>query len=324
MTRATAAIGDLPIRRGLEAAWASSTDGRPHSAHLTCRQRTEKSPILWQAGTLLTVTGTVGSLCHAACATQRPGVRGLVQSKPRGCSRARRCGAQLSLMGCPLYFSDPACLEHETTGGHPERPARITAIERSLAERGWLGYEVRQAQPASREMLVAVHSAEYVDAVRSMSDRGAGAFDKETVVSAGSYRAAAHASGAACATVEALLAEGGLQRNQAARPPHARGQYIRILPVQPRCGGESSRAGLTGRTTGVHLRLGRAPRRRNQRHLPRHQRRALREHPPIRDLPRHRPHNRRRSARGRGLLDQPAGPKRDRTRTRGSRCSSTS
>ena len=123
-------------------------------------------------------------------------------------------------MGAPVYFSDPACLEHETPGGHPERPARITAIESSLAERGWLGYEVRQAPPASREMLVAVHSAEYVDAVRSMSDRGGGAFDPETVVSAGSYRAATHASGAACAMVEALLAEEGPRVGFCAiRPP---------------------------------------------------------------------------------------------------------
>ena len=76
MTRATAAIGDLPIRPGLEAAWASasSTDGPPHSAHISCRERTEKSAILWQAGTLLSVTETVGSLCHAACATSDRGV----------------------------------------------------------------------------------------------------------------------------------------------------------------------------------------------------------------------------------------------------------
>jgi hypothetical protein len=38
-----------------------------------------------------------------------------------------------------------------------------------------------------------------------MSDRG-GAFDPETVLGPGSYSAAAHASGAACAMVEALLA----------------------------------------------------------------------------------------------------------------------
>jgi len=108
-------------------------------------------------------------------------------------------------MGTALYFSHPACLEHETPVDHPEQPSRITAIEQSLVGRAWLGYEVRQAPPASRDMLVAVHSPEYVDAVRLMSDCGGGAFDAETVVGEWSYRAAAHAAGAACAMVEALL-----------------------------------------------------------------------------------------------------------------------
>jgi acetoin utilization deacetylase AcuC-like enzyme len=127
-------------------------------------------------------------------------------------------------MGPPLYFSHPACLEHETPPEHPERAARITAIESSLAERGWLGYEVRHAPPASREMLVAVHAPEYVDAVRSMSESGGGAFDEENVVSQGSYSAAAHASGAACAMVEALLAGAAPVAFCATRPPghHAR------------------------------------------------------------------------------------------------------
>jgi acetoin utilization deacetylase AcuC-like enzyme len=128
-------------------------------------------------------------------------------------------------MGRPLYFSHPACLEHETSWDHPERPERVTAIELALAERGWLGYEVREAPPASRQLLEAVHSAEYLDAVWSMSDRGGGAFDQENMVSAGSYRAAAHASGAACAMVEALLApRGPCVAFCATRPPghHAR------------------------------------------------------------------------------------------------------
>jgi acetoin utilization deacetylase AcuC-like enzyme len=102
---------------------------------------------------------------------------------------------------------------------------RSTAIESSLAEHGWLGYEAREAPPASREILVAAHSAEYVDAVRSMSDSGGGAFDQENIVSGGSYRAAVHASGAACAIVEALLAGGQARVGFCAtRPPghHAR------------------------------------------------------------------------------------------------------
>jgi acetoin utilization deacetylase AcuC-like enzyme len=59
-------------------------------------------------------------------------------------------------MGSALFFSHPACLEHETTVGHPERPARIIAVERALEERGWLGFELRQAPPASRETPVAM------------------------------------------------------------------------------------------------------------------------------------------------------------------------
>jgi acetoin utilization deacetylase AcuC-like enzyme len=70
-----------------------------------------------------------------------------------------------------LYFSHPACLGHDT-GDHPERAERITALEASLRQRDWLGYERRQAAPATREALVAVHAGEYVDTVRSMTERG--------------------------------------------------------------------------------------------------------------------------------------------------------
>jgi acetoin utilization deacetylase AcuC-like enzyme len=158
-------------------------------------------------------------------------------------------------MGSPLYFSHPACVEHETTVGHPERSARIMAIERSLAERDWLAYEVRQAPPASRELLVAVHSAEYVDAVRSMSDRGAGAFDpanrgeRRVLPRRGTpvRRCVCHGEGAAGRRRPSR----GLLRNEAARAARVHGHHVRI---QQRCGGESSRAGLVGRTTGVHLR----------------------------------------------------------------------
>jgi hypothetical protein len=82
VTRATDAIGDLPIQGGLQAAFAGSADGRPHSAHITCRRRTEKSPILWQAGMLLTVTGTVGSRCNVACAISDRVLAGWIRASP--------------------------------------------------------------------------------------------------------------------------------------------------------------------------------------------------------------------------------------------------
>jgi acetoin utilization deacetylase AcuC-like enzyme len=107
-------------------------------------------------------------------------------------------------VGPLLYFSHAACLEHET-GEHPERPARIHAIETELERRDWLGYQRREAPAAPIEAISAVHEEGYVEAVRSTSASG-GSLDDETVLSPGSYRAALHAAGGACAMVDALLA----------------------------------------------------------------------------------------------------------------------
>jgi acetoin utilization deacetylase AcuC-like enzyme len=108
-------------------------------------------------------------------------------------------------IAAPLYFRHESSLEHDT-GPHPEGPGRIPAIERELAARDWIGYERRQAPEVEMDVLNRVHPKSYVDSVRSMSEAGGGAFDPDTVASAGSYRAALHAAGGACAMVEALLA----------------------------------------------------------------------------------------------------------------------
>jgi acetoin utilization deacetylase AcuC-like enzyme len=108
-------------------------------------------------------------------------------------------------IAAPLYFRHESSLEHDT-GPHPEGPGRIPAIERELEARGWLGYERRDAPEVPIEVLSRVHPRAYVDAVRAMSEAGGGSFDPDTVASAGSYRAALHAAGGACAMVEALLA----------------------------------------------------------------------------------------------------------------------
>src|ERR1700738_4670778 len=53
------------------------------------------------------------------------------------CSKARY--GTRAMAPAPVFLSHPSSLEHDT-GGHPEQPARIVAIERALAERGWLGF----------------------------------------------------------------------------------------------------------------------------------------------------------------------------------------
>ena len=107
-------------------------------------------------------------------------------------------------IAAPLYLRHPASLEHDT-GAHPERPERIRNIEALLAERDWLGYEVREAPRATEEQLTAVHPAAHVEAVREHCEAGR-PFDLDTPASPGSWEAALRSAGAACALTDALLA----------------------------------------------------------------------------------------------------------------------
>ncbi len=96
-------------------------------------------------------------------------------------------------------------MEHDT-GPHPENKARIPAIESELEARGWLGLERREAPEADLAAVTAIHPQEYVRAIRSAAEAGGGALDADTILSPGSYRAAMHTAGGACAMVEELLA----------------------------------------------------------------------------------------------------------------------
>ena len=121
-------------------------------------------------------------------------------------------------MGPPLLFRHPSSLEHET-GAHPEGSGRIEAIEAELAARDWLGWRSREAPAVDLDVLRAVHPDAHVEAVQAMSERGGGSFDADTVASTGSYLAARHAAGGACAMVEALLAGEAGVGFCALRPP---------------------------------------------------------------------------------------------------------
>ncbi len=108
-----------------------------------------------------------------------------------------------------LYFSDPACQEHDPRvhmPGHPDTPERLDAIERTLAGSDWLGWERRDAPAARESELELVHSGRLVHQVKELSQAGGGAIDADTLVGEPSFRAALHAAGGACAMTRALLA----------------------------------------------------------------------------------------------------------------------
>ena len=108
-----------------------------------------------------------------------------------------------------LYFSHPACLEHDPrvhTPEHPDTPERLQAIEQALGTQDWLGWERRTAPPAPEMQLQLVHSVRHVQRIRELSLAGGGAIDADTFVGEPSYRAALHAAGGACEMTRALLA----------------------------------------------------------------------------------------------------------------------
>ena len=127
-----------------------------------------------------------------------------------------------------LYFRHESSLDHDT-GSHPENVRRIPAIERELERRDWLGWDVRQAPAAEIEQLTRVHPAEYVEQVHRVVQQGGGWFDADTVASPGSWDAALHAAGGACALVDSLLAGDAGVGFSALRPPGHHAEAARAM-----------------------------------------------------------------------------------------------
>ena len=108
-----------------------------------------------------------------------------------------------------LYFSHPACLEHDPRvhmPEHPDTPERLQAIEHALAAHDWLGWGRREAPPARETQLELIHSAHHVQKIKELASAGGGAIDPDTYVGEPTYRAALHAAGGACEMARALMA----------------------------------------------------------------------------------------------------------------------
>ncbi len=121
-------------------------------------------------------------------------------------------------MARPVYLSHPASLAHDT-GAHPERAARIVAIERELARHDWLGMERQEAPRVAAETLTAIHPARYVRGIEELCLGGGGAIDSDTFVVEESYEAALRAAGGAVRLVDLLLSGEAPTGMSALRPP---------------------------------------------------------------------------------------------------------
>src|SRR5215210_5553970 len=113
-------------------------------------------------------------------------------------------------------FTHPSCLKHDPGTGHPETSARLEAVLGRLKSEP--AVTLRDASPAGRESLVAVHPESYLATVQAMSERGGGALFLDTVLSRDSWIAALGGAGAALAATDHALT-GKSHAFAAIRPP---------------------------------------------------------------------------------------------------------
>ena len=118
------------------------------------------------------------------------------------------------------FYYHPTCLEHTTGPGHPERPARLTAILEKLQQSGTL-QQLQQFEPQAspKETLALVHPLPYIELIETAASNGPSRLDSDTTASERSFEAARLAAGAAVAAVENVAS--GEVRNAfcAMRPP---------------------------------------------------------------------------------------------------------
>jgi acetoin utilization deacetylase AcuC-like enzyme len=105
-----------------------------------------------------------------------------------------------------LFITQPACLEHLTPPGHPERPDRLPAIEQVL-EHEKFAFLLREKCPrAELEIIAQCHAWEYIDRIRkAVPQIGLVQLDDDTVLSAGSFEASLRAAGGAILAVDDVM-----------------------------------------------------------------------------------------------------------------------
>jgi len=112
------------------------------------------------------------------------------------------------------------CLKHDNGPGHPERPDRLLAIQKRLAERGLLDrLLLLQPDEAPLDSLALVHDRSYIEAIRRACERAPVRLDPDTGVSPGSWRAALLSAGGALLACDAVLAGKARSAFVCTRPP---------------------------------------------------------------------------------------------------------
>ncbi len=124
---------------------------------------------------------------------------------------------------CPmstLLVTHPACLDHLTPAGHPERPDRLRAVIRVLEQERFQNLARLEAPMADVETIALCHQRDYIDAIKEAAPKqGLVRLDPDTSMSPGSLEAALRAAGGAVQAIDEVIGKRAANAFVAIRPP---------------------------------------------------------------------------------------------------------
>lgn len=105
-----------------------------------------------------------------------------------------------------LLVTHPSSHRHVTPSGHPERVARIEAVEHLLAAPPYANLPRQEAPAATKAQLARAHAESYISDIEAQApESGWVSLDPDTHMCPDSLEAAQHAAGSCVAAVEAVL-----------------------------------------------------------------------------------------------------------------------
>jgi acetoin utilization deacetylase AcuC-like enzyme len=119
-----------------------------------------------------------------------------------------------------LYLTHPACLDHVTPEGHPERADRLRAVNQVLSEERFAPLVRDEAPEGNLDLVTLCHNEHYVTELRHIAPtEGMIYIDGDTSMSPGTWEAVLRGVGGAVSATEAVMS--GTHRNAfvAVRPP---------------------------------------------------------------------------------------------------------
>lgn len=129
-----------------------------------------------------------------------------------------------------LLVTHPACLDHLTPAGHPERPDRLRAIERVLEDERFQMLAREQAPMATPDLITLCHPGDYVEEIRGANpSQGMVRLDADTSMSPGTFEAVLRAVGGAVMATDEVMTGKVSNAFCAMRPPGHHAETVRPM-----------------------------------------------------------------------------------------------